>query len=182
MGHEKLDEWMDPGDSDSTFRRLSDLVRNKRLRGSAGAVIARNLGICPHCSGESCDHQCWSKRAKRGDRDGEGEEGAEPLEGEGLSTEEWRAKIEGLFRLRDHLNLTIVQAMMIKRRGDLPALWNELCRKYQYEEASVTAIGAPGFPGPPPQEPQGAVGGGEYHVPWEGCPEPNDDSLDYIAS
>ena len=91
-------------------------------------------------------------------------------------------KIEGLFRLRDHLSLTIVQAMRIKRRGDLPALWNELRRKYQYEEASVTAIGAPGVPGPPPQEPQGAVGGGEYNVPWERCPEPNDDSLDYIAS
>ena len=120
---------MDPNDPGGTFRRLSDLVRNKRLRGSAGAVIARNLGICPHCSDESCDHQCWSRRAKRGDRDGEDEEGAEPLEGEGLSTEEWRAKIEGLFRLRDHLNLTIVQAMMIKRRGDFPALWNEFCRK-----------------------------------------------------
>ena len=92
MGQGKLDEWMDPGDSDSTFRRLSDLVRNKRLKGSAGAVIATDPGICPHCSDESCDHQCWSRRAKRGDRDGEDEEGAEPLEGEGLSTEEWIAQ------------------------------------------------------------------------------------------
>ena len=87
MSQGELKEWIDPDDAESTFRRLSDLVRNKRLKGSAGAVIARNLGICPHCSGESCDHQCWSKRARRGDRDGEDEERAEPLEGEGLSTE-----------------------------------------------------------------------------------------------
>ena len=89
-------------------------------------------------------------------------------------------KFEGLFRLRDHLNLTIVQAMMIKRRGDLPALWSELCRKYQYEEASATATGAPGIPGLPLTVPQGAVGSGEYHVPWERRPEPNNESLDYI--
>ena len=76
-------------------------------------------------------------------------------------------KIEGLCRLRDHLNLTILQAMVIKMRGDLPALWNELCRKYQFEEASVPAIGAPGSPGPPPQEARGAGGGGEFHVPLE---------------
>ena len=162
---------MDPNDPDGTFKRLSDLVRNspKRPRGSVGTLLAADdLGVCPYCSQESCNHQCWTKRARRSDRDGdEVEDHVGPLDEDGLSKEEWKAKIEGLFRLRDHLNLIIVQAMMIKRRGDLPALWNELCRKYQYEEASVLAIGAPGSPGPPPQEPQGAVVGGEYHVPLE---------------
>ena len=44
----------------------------------------------------------------------------------------------------------------------------------------MSAIGAPGVPGPPSSEPRGVVGSGEYHVPWERCPEPNNESLDYI--
>ena len=182
MSQGELEEWIDPGDAESTFRRLSDLVRNKRPKGSAGAVIAKNLGICPHCSSESCDHQCWSRKARKGGRDGKDGERADPLGGEGLSEDEWRVKIENLLRLRGHLNLTTGKAMVYKRRGDLPALWSELCRKYQCEEASATAIGAPDDPGTPPPEPRGAAGSGEYHVPCDKCPEPNNYSLDYIAS
>ena len=147
MGQGELEEWMDPNDPDGTFRRLSDLVRNKRPRVSVGACLtADDLGVCPYCSQESCNYQCWTKRARRSDRDDdEVEDHVGPLDEDGLGKEEWKENIEGLFRLRDHLNLIIVLAMMIKRRGDLPALWNELCRKYQYEEASVPAIGASGF-------------------------------------
>ena len=67
MDQGELEEWMDPNDPDGTFKRLSDLIRNslRRPRGSVGALLAADdLGVCPYCSQESCNHQCWTKRGE----------------------------------------------------------------------------------------------------------------------
>ena len=69
---EELEKLIDPNDPDCVFKLWSDLVRSspKGPRSSVGAVkVADDLGVCPYCSLESCNHQCWTKMARRRDRD-----------------------------------------------------------------------------------------------------------------